>query len=152
MFSRTTSRFRPLHLDAIQAHDRAKVGVQVEVLAQRDVHAFVTGPDGSFERALQCHARPGDGVEQLLRQRRAMLFKSRVPRKYPLPLGAKARGLEHPDHGICDFRSNSVAGYQRHHLAERPDFRLFRFQAFPANPAMNGPATASSALQKISRA
>ena len=93
MFSRTMIRstFSKAARDARQVLDRPQVGVEIERLAQPDVHAGEAFADRRRHRPLQRDLVALDRVEQLRRQRLAEPLERDDAGVLPLPLDLQAR-------------------------------------------------------------
>ncbi len=92
---------------------RPHVGVQVEVLAQRDVDGAEAGAHGRGQRALQGDPVALDRIQRFLRQRVPEGFSGVHAGDLALELQRCARGLENAHGGVHDLRADAVAGNQR---------------------------------------
>ena len=91
---------------------RAKVRVQLELLAQPHVRGPIAAARGRLERAFQCEARAPDAVEGGRRQRIAHPRHALEPGDLPIPFERSAERIERGESRIDDLRADAVAGNQ----------------------------------------
>ena len=92
---------------------RPQVGVEVERLAQPDVHAGEPFADRRRDRPLQRDLVPLDRLEQLRRERLVEALERRDPGIVLLPFDRQRRRLEDSRDRFRDFRADAVAGDER---------------------------------------
>ncbi len=97
-------------LQAGQHLDRAEIYVEIEPLAQGDIHARVAFRDGCCDGALETDARPFERREDGFGQHLAGFQFRFLAGVNALPLHRNAGSFNGANRCICDFRADSVAG------------------------------------------
>ncbi len=101
---------------------RPQAGVEVQLVAERDVHGAEPRADRRRDRALEGHARVADGGQRLLRQRVAVVRLHDVcARLLHVPVELDAGRLEHAAGRLGQLGARAVAGdegYAVRHPAE----------------------------------
>ena len=134
MFSRTMTRSTPWNRDrdARQVPDRPQVRVQVERLAQPDVHAG--------EAAGRSASSPGPSSATLLRRIESSSSTGsacpvRSKASTPATCGSHSietpRRVEDAQHRFGDFRSDAVAGNQRDGVCHSRTYQISRIKPRP---------------------
>jgi hypothetical protein len=92
---------------------RPHLGVEVEALAQGDVHRPEADADGRRDRPLQRDARTADGVQDLVGKRVAAVLVHHVrPCLAHVPVELGAGRLQHAARRLGELGARPVAGYQ----------------------------------------
>ena len=100
--------------DAGQVPDRPQVRVQIERLAQADVHAREPLADRRRHRALERDLVAADRVDAARPAAAGPCARTRAtPASWRLPVDRDAGGGEDADDGVGDFGADAVAGNQR---------------------------------------
>ena len=94
---------------------RSDVRVEVELPAQRHIDRPEPLTDRSGERSLQHDPVLAHAFQRRVGQRVARLFQRRHPAELAIPLDTYAGGIEHPQRGLGDLRTDPVAGNEGHH-------------------------------------
>ena len=125
-----------------------EIRVEVELLAQRDVHRAEAGPELRRERALQRDAVAAHGLERILGEGRAVLRHRGHADVVDIPLDLHAGRFDGTACGLDDFRARAVArderdGVRQHRLPKtsaRPEI-VSRTITRRRRPDTRGPAT-----------
>ena len=88
--------------------------VEVELLAQRDVHRSDSLPDRSRQRPLDRDLVAPDRLEYVLRHRRAVLLHHAQARVLHVPIELDAGRFQDAPGGFADFRTDPIAWDQGH--------------------------------------
>ena len=108
-------------LEALDRARRAEVRVQPERLAERDVDAPEALPDRRRDRALEGDPVAADRLEDVLRERRAVLRDDGLAGVDDLPLERDAGRVEDAAGRLRQLRSDAVAGDQGDAMGHAPD-------------------------------
>ncbi len=92
-----------------QVPDRSKVGIQVERLAEPYVDAREPMPDGRRHRSLERDLVAADRLEELVRERLAVLLEGDHARDVAVPFDRYTRCIEDSEDRFGDFRPDAVA-------------------------------------------
>jgi hypothetical protein len=105
-------------LDAGDGARRPHVGVEVELLAQRQVERHVTLSDGGGKRALEGEASRLDGLEDVATKQRGetALLGGSGGHLHGLPRHGDLRGSEDLHHSLRNFFTDAIAGDERNGL------------------------------------
>ncbi len=87
-----------------------EVGVQPEHLAERDVDAPEALPDGCGDRPLERDLVALDGLEDVVRQRRAVLRHDGLAGVDDLPVETHTGRVEDASRSLRQLRTDAVAG------------------------------------------
>src|SRR6266568_167901 len=102
----------PFGFEAGKILDGAKVGEEVELLAEGDVDAFEATANGGGDGALERDLIAFDGLAEIRGDVFAEDFKGFGAGGEALPLPLDAGGFEDADDGVRDFGADAVAGDQ----------------------------------------
>src|SRR5262249_3650050 len=89
--------------------NRPNVGIEVEVLPERDVDRAVAFAFGRRQRPFERQACALDRLDGVLRQRILLLLDRRQPGDLLVEVEARAGGFEHAQRGSCDLGADPVA-------------------------------------------
>src|SRR5690606_12863711 len=103
------------------------VGVERELLPQRDVHRPETAAHRRGERALERQSGAPDAVECCLRQRIAGGFNRCDTAELAIPVELEAGRLQDANRGCGDLRADSVTGDQGHVNAHSWLFDVWKY-------------------------
>ena len=117
--------------DAGQVPDRPQVRVEIERLAQADVHAREALADRRRHRSLERDLVAADRVDQLHRQRLAGPLEREDAGVVRLPVDRDARRLEDADDRVGDLGSDAVAGNQRDGVCHSRTYQIRRIRPRP---------------------
>ncbi len=112
--------------------DRPQVDEQVERLAQPDVDAGESAADRRRHRSLQGDLVTADRIEQLRRQRVAVLLEREHAGQVRFPLGLETGAVENPDNGRRDLGADAVAGNERDGVGHWPWSRASQYSSASA--------------------
>src|SRR6266581_2958859 len=104
----TTSCSRPEYKSSV--FSRTQIGVEVEGLAQRDVHAGRTAGDGRGHGALQRNTVPAHGFHGCLVDGFSLVGRAVGASRDLFPIDLHPRGFQDAAGRSGNFRPNSFAG------------------------------------------
>jgi hypothetical protein len=99
--------------DTRQIPDRPQIGVEVERLAQCDIHAREAFANRCGNRPLKCDTIAFDRDKEFLGQGLASFRHGGGAGIVTVPLDVDRGGRQYVHDGGCDFRTDAVPGYQR---------------------------------------
>src|SRR3989338_1488380 len=92
-------------------------GVQIQLLAQGHVHGAKPRADGRGNRPFDRHARLTNGLERLLRERRAMLRNGCLPGHAHGPLKCDPGGFQASPRRLGHLRPDPIPWNEHHSMA-----------------------------------
>jgi hypothetical protein len=111
-------------LQTRQHADGPEIGVETELLAQRDIDALVAAADGSRGGALEADAVRLQGGENVVWDQLSLLGKRSRPGLDAFPLDRNAGRLDRAHRGIGHFGSDAVAGYERYLMSHHRYYKV----------------------------
>ena len=106
---------------------RPHVGVEIELLPQRDIHRPITAADWSREGTLETEPGPANGIECRIGKRSAGIVDSRHAAELLVPIERHAERIQRLQRRLRDLGPDAVTPDQRGFAATqgKPGVRFF---------------------------